>query len=111
MRGIYPMVYILYVIFGCLFSIPAFFVLWLCYTLLSNYEISQIFIKTILALICPICTIITVFAIPLPEKPNMIDSGFIVMIGAYTIPLILGIFFFKLDTAQSTDFNNTPRSL
>lgn len=110
-NGINPMVYILYVIFGCLFSFPAFFVLWLSYTLLAKSTISQTSIKTILAFICPICTTLTIIAIPLPEKPAMLDSEFILMVGAYIPPLIFGVLFFKLDTSLPINSPNKPSHL
>lgn len=97
--------YFVSVIIGAFFSIPCFLFLWLCYTLLVKKDTPIWLLRVILALVSVLCCITIFILMSLPDLKNFWSKGNIILIGAYTLPLIIGVFLYKIKM-ESTNLHS-----
>lgn len=93
--------YFVAVLIGGFCSIPCFLFLWLCYTLLIKKDTPVWLIRVALALVSLLCCIAVFIIMSSPDLKNFWGRGNIILIGAYTIPLIAGVLMYKVTTVKS----------
>lgn len=100
--------YFVAVLIGGFCSIPCFLFLWLCYALLIKKDTPVSLIRVALALISLLCCITVFIVMSLPDLKNFWSRGNIILIGAYALPLIVGVFIYKVANKSSLEVNSKP---
>lgn len=93
--------YFVAVLIGGFCSVPCVLFLWLCYTLLIKKDTPVWLIRVILALISILCCVTIFIVMSLPDLKNLL-----VMVVAYAVPLIAGVFFYKVANESNLEINS-----
>jgi len=78
-------------------SIPCFLLLWLCYALLVKTSLSAFSIRVLLTLFSLVCTIGVFMLFSMSDLEHFWSMGNIVMMGSYGLPLMIGLFIYKMN--------------
>ena len=90
--------YLIALVIAGFFSIPCFFFLWLCYSLLVKWNCKE-WITRIALLFVSILTCIAVFAcFSLMDRQSFWHIGNLKLVGAFALPLAFGVTLYKLIT-------------
>lgn len=100
-NGLYLLTYFLSVVIGGFVSIPCFLFLWLCYTLLVKGNTPIWLLRMILALVSTICCLTIFILMSLPDLKNFWSKANIFLIGSYCLPLLVGVFIFKVSAVKT----------
>ena len=78
-------------------SMPCFLLLWLCYALLVKTPLSVLSIRLLLILFSLICTIGIFMLFSMSDPEHFWSMGNIVMMASYALPLMIGLFIYKMN--------------
>lgn len=100
-NGLYLLTYFLSVLIGGIFSIPCFLFLWLCYTLLVKKDTPIWLLRLALTLVSILCCVAVFILISLPHVKNFWSKANIFLIGSYCLPLLAGVFIYKVAAVKT----------
>lgn len=98
----YGKLYFFAVLIGGVLSAPCFYFLWLCYRMLLKKNAPFWFIRVALSLVSLLLCITLFILTPLTGFTKFWTKDSLILIGSYSLPLIVGIFVYKIETV-STD--------
>lgn len=98
--------YIIAVGIGGVCSSPCYLFLWWCYSLLIMTDMPVWLTKLLLATTSVLCCITIFIMLSLLDLTNFWSRGSVIFIGAYSLPLIVGIFIYKVKTKPDPISNN-----
>jgi hypothetical protein len=97
LNDIYPLLYLFTVVVGGLFSSPSFLILWLCYHLLTKYNIQPKTMRLWLLVLSLLCCVTNLLLFSSIDPGHVWTAGDIKLIAAYALPLVFGVIVYKLD--------------
>lgn len=95
-----PMVYLICLCIGGLFSLPCFMTFWICYHLLLHFNQSEFRIRAFLSLFGLFTCSLTLLLFTSSSLLNSWKQEELNSIGAYAVPLIFGVMVYNLDTEK-----------
>lgn len=96
-----PMIYLFSISIGGLFSLPCFMTFWICYHLLLHFNQSELMIRMYLALFSLLTCSLTLMLFTSSNLLSFWKQDNLISIGAYAVPLIVGVMFYKLDKQKA----------
>jgi len=78
-------------------SMPCFLLLWLCYAFLTKTSLSSLSIRLLLTPFSLICTIGIFMLFSMSDLGQFWNMGNIVMMASYALPLMIGLFIYKMN--------------
>lgn len=93
--GAYMWFYLAAVVIAVFVSSPFFLLFWFCYELLAKWKLNTLLIKISLITIILLCCLSLLAILSSPDSTATYDS--LHFLGAYAVPLIVGVIVYKLD--------------
>lgn len=91
-----PMIYLVSICIGGLFSLPCFMTFWICYHLLLHFNQSEFRIRGSLSLFGLFTCSLTLLLFTSSSLLSSWKQGDLISIAAYAVPLIFGVMVYKL---------------